>query len=117
MGNQRAVFYSRQLQVPARLDERSKSTQPNVSPSSSTHESVRSASRTRSPRGSSPCGRMSRLACKDYLKGICTIHSLKKGISQNVFLCKTKSGCRFGEVLSCASPGSRTAQQNVSKEW
>ena len=32
----------------------------------------RKASRTRSPRGRSPSGRMSRWPCKDYLKGTCT---------------------------------------------
>ena len=52
--------------------KRAKSTQPNPSPRSSTQQSVRNASRTRSPRGRSPSGKMARLPCKDYLKGTCT---------------------------------------------
>ena len=47
-------------------------TQPNPSPSSSMRQNDRNASRTRSPRGRSPSGKMARLPCKDYLKGTCT---------------------------------------------
>ena len=54
------------------INKRAKSTQPNPSPRFSTRQSVRNASRTRSPRGRSPSGRMSRLPCKDYLTGTCT---------------------------------------------
>ena len=54
------------------MNKRVKSTQPNPSPSSSTLQKERNASRTRSPRGKSPSGRMSRLPCKDFLKGTCT---------------------------------------------
>ena len=39
------------------------------SPSSSTRKNERNASKTRSPRGKSPSGRMSRWSCKEYLKG------------------------------------------------
>ena len=35
-------------------------------------QSVKNASRTRSPRGRSPSGKMARLPCEDYLKGTCT---------------------------------------------
>ena len=51
------------------MNKRAKSTQPNPSPRSSTQQNV---TRTRSPRGRSPSGRLSRLSCKDYLKGSCT---------------------------------------------
>ena len=54
------------------VNKRAKMTQPNPSPSSSTRQNERNASRTRSPRGKSPSGRMSRWPCKDYLKGTCT---------------------------------------------
>ena len=54
------------------MNKRAKSTQPSPSPRSSTRQNDRNASRTRSPRGKSPSGRMSRLPCKDYLKGSCT---------------------------------------------
>ena len=53
-------------------DKRAKSTQPNPSPRSSAQQNVKNASRTKSPRGRSPSGRMARLPCKHYLKGTCT---------------------------------------------
>ena len=52
--------------------KRAKTTQPNPSPSSSTRQNEGKASRTKSPRGRSPSGRMSRWPCEDYLKGTCT---------------------------------------------
>ena len=54
------------------VSKRAKMTKPNSSPSSSTRQSERKTSRTRSPRGKNPIGRMSRWPCKDYLKGTCT---------------------------------------------
>ena len=54
------------------VNKRAKTTQPNPSPSSSTRQNERNASRTRSPRGKSPSGRMFRLPCKDYLKRTCS---------------------------------------------
>ena len=54
------------------MNKRAKTTQPNPSPSSSKRQNERNASRTRSPRGKSPSGRMFRLPCKDYFKGTCT---------------------------------------------
>ena len=42
------------------INKRAKTTQPNPSLRSSTQQSVRNASRTRSPRGKSPSGRMFR---------------------------------------------------------
>ena len=62
------------------LNKRAKSTQPNPSPRSSTQQSVRSASRTRSPRCRSPSAKMPRLSCKDYLKGTCTTPFCENGI-------------------------------------
>ena len=50
------------------VNKRATKSQPNPSPRSSTQQNVKNASRTRSPRGRSPSGRMSRLPCKDYLK-------------------------------------------------
>ena len=50
------------------INKRAKLTQPNPSPSSFMQQNERSASRTRSPRGRSPSGIMSRLPCKDHLK-------------------------------------------------
>ena len=65
------------------INKRAKSIQPNPSPSSSTRQNERNASRTRSPRGRSPSAKMARLPCKDYLKGTAPIHSVKSGILQN----------------------------------
>ena len=47
------------------FNKRAKLTQPNPSPSSFMRQNERNASRTRSPRGKSPRGRMSRWPCKD----------------------------------------------------
>ena len=54
------------------INKRAKLTQPNPSPNSFMQQNERNASRTRSPRGKGPSGRMSRWPCKDYLKGTCT---------------------------------------------
>ena len=77
-------------------------TQPNSSPSSFKQLNERNASRTRSPRGKSPSGRMSRWPCKDYLKGTCTNSFCKKWHPPECLFYKTKSGCRFGEKCSYA---------------
>ena len=62
----------------------------------------KNASRTRSPRGKSPSGRMFRLPCKDYLKGTCTNSFCEKWHPPECLFYKTKSGCRFGEECSYA---------------
>ena len=48
-----------------------KSSPSNPSPNSFMRQNERKPSRTRSPRGKSPSGRMSRWPCKDYLRGTC----------------------------------------------
>ena len=53
------------------INKRGKMTQSNTSPNSFMQQNERKASRTQSPRGKSPSGRMSRWPCKDYLKGTC----------------------------------------------
>ena len=83
-------------------DKRAKSTQPNPSPGSSTQQSVKNASRTRSPRGRSPNGRMSRWPCKDYLKGTCTNSFCEKWHPPECLFYKSENGCRFGERCSYA---------------
>ena len=79
-----------------------KLTQPNPSPSSFMRQNERNASRTRSPRGRSPSGRMSRWPCKDYLKGTCTNSFCEKWHPPECLFYKTKSGCRFWEKCSQA---------------
>ena len=87
------------------VNKRAKSTQPNPSPRSSTRQSVRNASRTRSPRGRSPSGRMSRLPCTDYLKGTCT-NPLCKMASPRMLVLQVREWMQiWGKVLLCASPG------------
>ena len=78
------------------MNKRGKSTQPNPSPRSSTLI-VRNASRTKSPRGRSPSGKLSRLPCKDYLKGTCTTPFCEKWHPPECLFCKSENGCKFGE--------------------
>ena len=95
-------------------NKRGKMTQPNSSPSSFMQQNERIASRTRSPRGKSPSGRMSRWPCKDYLKGTCNNSFCEKCHPPECLFCKTKSGCRFEEKCSYAhrqvdeQPGKRS---------
>ena len=65
-------------------------------------QNERNASRTRSPTGKSPSGRMSRWPCKDYLKGTCTNSFCEKWHPPECLFHKSKSGCRFGEKCSYA---------------
>ena len=78
------------------INKRAKMTQPNPSPSSSTLQNERNASRTRSPRGRSPSGRTSRWPCKDYVRGTCTNSFCEKWHPPECLFYKTESGCRFG---------------------
>ena len=84
------------------INKRAKSTQPNPSPRSSTRQNERNASRTRSPRGKSPSGRMFRWSCKDYLKGTCNNSFCEKWHPPECLFCKSESGCRIVEKCSFA---------------
>ena len=77
-------------------------TQSNTSPNSFMQQNERQASRTRSPRGKSPSGRMSRWPCKDYLTGTCNNSFCETWHPPECLFNKTKSGCRFGEKCSYA---------------
>ena len=77
-------------------------TKSNPSPNSFMQLNERKASRTRSPRGKSPSGRMFRWPCEDYLKGTCINSFCEKWHPPECLFCKTKSGCRFGEKCSYA---------------
>ena len=70
------------------INKRGEMTQPKPSPNSFMQQNERNSSRTRSPRGKSPSGRMSRWPCKDYLKGTCTNSCWKSGTLQNA--CSTR---------------------------
>ena len=84
------------------INKRAKSTQPNPSSISSTKQSVKNASRTRSPRGKSPSGRMSRWPCKDYLKGTCTTTFCEKWHPPECMFYKSENGCILGDKCSYA---------------
>ena len=85
------------------MDKRAKSTQPNPSPgSSSTQQNVKNASRTKSPGGRSPSGKMTRLPCKDYLKGTCTTPICEKWHPPECLFYMSENGCRFGDKCSYA---------------
>ena len=84
------------------FNKRGKVTQSNTSPNSFMQQNERKALRTRSPRGRSPSGRMSRWPCKDYLKGTCNNSFCEKWHPPECLFFSTKSGCRFGEKCSYA---------------
>ena len=96
------------------INERAKTTQPSPSPSSSTRQNERNASRTRSPRGKGPSGRMFRLPCKDYLKGTCTKSFCEKWHPPVCLFYKSENGCRFGEKCSYAH---RQVEEQPSKRY
>ena len=84
------------------INKRGKVTPSNPSPNSFMQQSERKSSRTRSPRGRSRSGRMSRWPCKDYLTGTCNNSFCEKWHPPECLFYKTKSGCRFGEKCSFA---------------
>ena len=94
------------------INKRAKLTQPNPSPSSFMRQNERNASRTRSPRGKSPSGRLSRWPCKEFLKGTCTNSFCEKRYPPECLFYKSESGCRFGEKCSNAH---RQVEEQPSK--
>ena len=84
------------------VNKRGKSTQPNLSPSSCTRQNELNASRTRSPRGRSPSGRMFRWPCKDYLRSTCNNSCCERWHPPECLFYKSENGCRFGEKCSYA---------------
>ena len=83
-------------------NKRGKVTPSNPSPNSFMRQNERKPSRTPSPRGKSPSGRMSRWLCKDYFKGSGTNTFCKKWHPPECLFHKTKSGFRFWEKCSYA---------------
>ena len=84
------------------INKRAKTTQQNPPPNSFMQQNERKSSRTRSPRGKSPSGRMSRWPCKDYLKGTCNNSFCEKWHPPECLFYKSENGCRFGEMCSFA---------------
>ena len=79
-------------------------------------QNERKASRTRSHRGKSPSGRMSRLPCKDYLKGTCTNPFCEKWHPPLCLFYKSENGCRFGEQCPYAHRQVEEQPSNRSKK-
>ena len=79
------------------MDKRGKSSPSNPSQNSFMQQSERKPSRTRSPRGKSPSGRMSRWPCKDYLKGTCNNSSCEKCTLLNACSTKTRMVAVLGK--------------------
>ena len=70
------------------INKRGKITQSNPPPNSFMQQNERKSSRTRSSRGKSPSGRMSRWPCKDDLKGTCNNSFCEQWHLQNA--CSTR---------------------------
>ena len=64
-------------------------------------QSERKPSRTRSPRGKSPSGRMSR--CKDHLKGTCTIICISRHEAAEVYSPEEPPFCENGILQNACS--------------
>ena len=79
------------------VNKRGKSSPSNPFPNSFMRQSERKPSRTRSPRGKSPSGRMSRWPCKDYLRGTCNNSFCKRWHPPECLFYKNKNGCRLGK--------------------
>ena len=77
-------------------------TQPHPSPNSFMQQDEKKTSKTRSPRGRSPSGKMARLPCKDYFKGTCNNSFCEKWHPPECLFYKSENGCRFGEKCSNA---------------
>ena len=81
------------------IKKRAKMTQPNPSPSSFMQQNERNASRTRSPRGRSPSGRMFRLLCKGHdvrLRGCTCVHCTGYGAGAVYSSCRDYAGSAPG---------------------
>ena len=88
------------------VKKRGKITPSNPSPNSFMQQNERKASRTRSPRGRSPSGRMSRWPCKDDLKGTFNnSYCVKSGTLQNACSTRPRVVVGLGKVLICTPSG------------
>ena len=99
------------------VNKRAKMTQPNPSPSSFMRQIERNASRTRSPRGKSPSGGMSRWRCKDYLKGTCTNSFCEKWHPPECIFYKSENGCRFGNSALLCTARLKNSLAKGPTEW
>ena len=87
-------------------NKRAKTTQPNPSPSSSTRQNERNASRTRSPRGKSPKWENGSTAVQGLPQRNLHHSILRKMASSRMLVLQVRKGVQvWGKVLLCASPG------------
>ena len=63
---------------------------------------MKNASRTKSPRGRSPSGKVARLPCKDQLKGTCTTSFCEKWHPPECLFYKSENGCKLWDTCSYA---------------
>ena len=99
-------------------NKRAKMTPPNPSPNAFMQQDERNASRTRSPRGRSPSGKVARLPCKDFLEGTCNNSFCEKWHPPECLFYKSEKGCRFGEKCSYAHRQvEEQPSKKVQKEW
>ena len=94
------------------INKRGQMTQSSTSQNSFMQQNERKASRTRSPRGKSPSGRMFRLPSKDYFKGTCTNSFCEKWHPPVCLFYKSENGCRIWEKCSYAH---RQVEEQPSK--
>ena len=101
------------------VNKRAKTTQPNPSPSSSTRQNERNASRTRSPKGKSLSGRLFRLPCKDYLKGTCSNSFCDKMASPSQYAYSTsrRMDADLGKSALMRIDRLKNSQAKGLKEW
>ena len=94
------------------IDKRGKVTPSNPSPNSFMQQNERKVSRTRSPRGRSPSGRISRWPCEDYLKGTCTNSFCENGILQNAHSTSPRVDA---DLVKKCSYGHRQVEEHPSR--
>ena len=94
------------------MNKRGKSSPSNPSPNTFMQQSERKSSRTRSPSGKSPSGRMFRLPCKDHLKRTCTNSFCEKWHPPNACSASPKENCFFAHGLVEEQPSKKG-----QKEW
>ena len=95
------------------MNKRGKSSPSNPSPNSFMRQNERKPSRTRSPRGKSPSGRMSRWPCKDYLRGTCNNSFCERWHLQNA--CTTRPRVVVGLVRSAHSAHRQVDEQPTKR--
>ena len=79
-----------------------------------TQQNVKNASRTKSLGGRSPSVKMTRLPCKDYLKGTCRTPFCEKWHPSECLFYKSENGSKFEEKCSYAH---RQVDEQPSKKF